>query len=163
MSGTVARGVAGDQRPNEAPSKARVSPVKRYADPCKVSSDGLQGGGEVVQGLGQCCVLRGRKRREPEAAAGHEVGFAPELPLPPDDGAPDDLSREGIRLPRRREFEGTGRPEPKPGEVLELGSRDTPRHLGEGGVRHRPLCAHSLQPQGEGRGGPGCLNPPTPP
>jgi len=148
--------------PTGTPSRAEKD-EKTLRRPLLTVKDGLACCCEVLQGVGEGCVLHAGERGEPEAAASDEVRLAPEHPLPPDDGAPDDLRWEGTHFTRRWEFESTGRTELKPGEVLELGSRDTPRRLGEGRVSHRPLCAHSLQPPGEGRGGHGCLNPPTPP
>ena len=59
--------------------------VKRWAGVCCR---------EVLQGLGEGRVLRPGERREPEAAADHEMGFAPELALPLDHGTPGHLRGE---------------------------------------------------------------------
>jgi hypothetical protein len=41
-----------------------------------MSSDGLERCREILQGLSEGRMLADRERREPEAAAGDEVGFA---------------------------------------------------------------------------------------
>ena len=94
-----------------------------YAQRRGVSSDGLESCREVLQGCGKGGLLPGGERREPEAAAGHEVGLAPELALPPDHGAPDHLGREAQRPARRREIERAGSTEAEEVEVLDLRAR----------------------------------------
>jgi hypothetical protein len=87
-------------------------------------NDGLTCCREVLQGLGEGCMLRPGEPGEPEAAAGHEVGLAPELALAPDHGTPDHLGGETQRPTGRREVKGAGSPEPENGEVLDLRARE---------------------------------------
>jgi hypothetical protein len=74
----------------------------------------------VPQGVGEGRVLRPGERREPEATVHHEVGLTPELPLPPDHGAPDNLRGEGARPEGRREVEVAPGTEPEEIEMLDL-------------------------------------------
>ena len=105
------------------------------ADLCEVSRDGLQGDGEVVDGVGERCLLPGGERPEPEAAADHEVGLTSERTPPPNHGTPDHLGGKGTRLARRREFEGASGPEAERGEVLDLRPRqaEIPEESGPAG------------------------------
>ena len=79
-------------RPAHRIKRRKVS--RTYAEHRGVSSDGLECCREVLQGLGEGRVLRPGERGEPEAAADHEMGFAPELALPPDHGTPGHLRGE---------------------------------------------------------------------
>jgi hypothetical protein len=74
--------------------------------------DGLQGGGERVEGVGEDGLLFRGERRKPEAAADEEIGLAPELLPPPDDGTPDDLDWKATFFPltRRERFVRTFSP-----------------------------------------------------
>ena len=79
--------------PTGTPSHAEKGETKLRRTPLAVN-DGLTCCREVLQGFGEGRVLAARERGESEAAADHEMGFAPELALPPDHGTPGHLRGE---------------------------------------------------------------------
>jgi len=94
-----------------------------YTDRREVSRDGLECCREVLQAVGEDRVLLGGERREPEAAAGHEVRPAPARAPLPDHGTPDHLGEKAQRPAGRREVEGAGDAGLEQVEMLDLGSR----------------------------------------
>ena len=79
---------------------------RSYAERRGLSSDGLQGDRDVVQGIGERGVLRCGECGEPEAAAVHQMRPASVLGLSPDHGTPHNLDWKATDFPltRRERF-----------------------------------------------------------